>query len=101
MFGKKSDSVKTYEQVQNKYLKKESTKPCSDCGCVVVIEKVKQVKHSGLYRLSPTFYCDRCKPPYDEIRHCLNGTIRYFQYIPEHSVEVTQGGKKIVEKKKK
>ena len=100
MFDKKSDPVMTYKQVQNKYLEKETTKSCTDCGCIVLSRKLKEVKY--LDGLGPKiFYCNRCKPPYDKISYCADGTIRYFQLIPEHSVEVTEGGKKIVEKKKK
>ncbi len=101
MFGKKSDPVMTYEQVQNKYLGKETTKSCTDCGCIVVIEKLKQVKYFGRSGHTPDYYCNRCKPPYDEVWYCIGGKVMYFQNIPEHLVEVTEGGKKIVEKKKK
>ncbi|KKM02832.1 hypothetical protein LCGC14_1780520 [marine sediment metagenome] len=102
MFGKKADPVMTYEQAQNKYLGKETTKSCVDCGCVVVTEKLKYVVACRIFEYKKVFYCARCKPSYDEVRYdYFGGPKKYFQRIPEYLVEVTKEGKKIVEKKKK
>ena len=97
MFGKKSDPVMTYKQVQNKYFEKEATKSCTDCGCIVLSSKLKEVKYLG--GSGPkVFYCSRCKPHYDEVWYCADGKVKYFQRVPEHLVEVTEEGKKIVRK---
>ena len=95
MFGKKSDPTELQFEVA------ETAKACLTCGCIVVTKKLKKVKYLGRFGNTPDYYCNRCKPLYDEVWYCADGTIRYFQYIPKHSVEVTKGGKKIVEKKKK
>ena len=100
MFGKMFNPVPTYKPVQTKYLEKEPTKSCTDCGCIVVIEKLKQVKYFGRSGHTPDYYCNRCKPPYDEVWYCIGGEVMYFQNIPEHQVEVTEGGKENSRKEK-
>ncbi len=71
------------------------TKVCNDCGCIIVKNKAECVYDLTNWSNSDTYYCKKCKPPYDKTYIDRQGEQIYFSKITEHYIPVTKDGKEI------